>query len=223
MALKILQLKNKIDIAKRSLAELTEKDADFEKRYADIEESIGEAKTEEDRGIVDKAIEEYDSELEAHNERKNSLAREIEGLEAELERMDTPIEETDIKPIERKETKPMEIRESREYLHAWTEAVKSGKMDEVRSLLTENASDGTIPVPTYVESRVKTLWDDNEFFSRVRKTYVKGNLKIMLEADSTPAVVHEEGTAAPSEEELTIATVALIPRTIKKWINYTVA
>lgn len=219
MALKILQLKNKIDIAKRSLAELTEKDADFEKRYADIEESIGEAKTEEDRGIVDKAIEEYDSELEAHNERKNSLAREIEGLEAELERLDTPIEETDIKPIERKETKPMEIRESREYLHAWTEAVKSGKMDEVRSLLTENATDGTIPVPAYVESRVKTLWDDNEFFSRVRKTYVKGNLKIMVELSSTSAVVHEEGTAAPSEEELNIATVTLIPQTIKKWIS----
>lgn len=219
MALKILQIKNKIDIAKRSLAELTEKDADFEKRYADIEESIGERKTEDERGIVDKAIEEYDSELEAHEEAKKSLAREIEGLEEELSRMDSPIEENDIKPIERKETKPMEIRESREYLHAWVESVKTGKMDEVRSLLTENATNGMIAVPTYVEGRVKTLWDDNEFFSRVRKTFVKGNLKIMVETASSPAVVHTEGSEAPAEEELTIATVNLVPATIKKWVS----
>lgn len=220
MALKILQLRNKLDIAHRSLDELVTKDAEFVTRAAELEARIPECRDAEAQAACDKEIEAYEADIAAHEEAKANLQREIEGLEAELEGMDEPVNEEKIEKVERKETKPMEIRESREYLHAWTESVKTGKMDEVRSLLTENAGeDGMIPVPTYVESKVKTLWDDNEFFSRVRKTYVKGNLKIMVEQASSDAVVHEEGTKAPDEEELTIAPVTLVPGTIKKWIS----
>lgn len=219
MALRILQLKNKLDIAQRSMDELVQKDAEFVTRAAELEARIPECRDAETQAECDKDIEAYETEMTAHEEAKRNLQREIEGLEAELGELDEPVDEEKIEKVERKETKPMEIRESREYLHAWVESVKTGKMDEVRSLLTENATDGMIAVPTYVEGRVKTLWDENEFFSRVRKTFVKGNLKIMVETASSPAVVHEEGSAAPAEEELTIATINLVPATIKKWIS----
>ena len=220
MALKILQLQNKLDIAKRSLDELVTKDAEFVTRAAEIEASIPERRDAEAQKIVDEAIEKLDADKASHEEAKANLQREIEGLEAELRELDKPIDEEKIETVEeRKVDKPMEIRESREYLHAWVEAVKTGDEREVRSLITENTTNGTIPVPVYVEGRVRTAWESDGFVSRIAKTFVKGNLTIMYESSSSAAVVHTEGAAAPQEEALVLGKVALVPATIKKWIG----
>ena len=220
MALKILQLKNKLDIAQRSLAELVNKDAEFVTRSAELEARIPECRDAEAQAECDEAIATYEKELGEHEEAKANLQREIEGLEAELRTLDAPVDEDKIEKVEeRKESHPMEIRESREYLHAWVEAVKTGDEREVRSLITENTTNGTIPVPTYVEGRVRTAWESDGFVSRIAKTYVKGNLTIMYEASSSPAVFHTEGSAAPEEEELELGKVTLVPATIKKWIG----
>lgn len=220
MALKILQLQNKLDIAHRSLSELVNKDAEFVTRAAEIEASIPEARDAEAQKTVDEAIEKLDADKAAHEEAKANLQREIEGLEAELKELDKPIDEDKIEKVEeRKESHPMEIRESREYLHAWVEAVKTGKDAELRSLLTENVEGGKIPVPTYVEGRVRTAWEADGFVARIAKTFVKGNLSIMYEVSSSAAVVHTEGSDAPAEEALVLGKVELIPQTIKKWIG----
>ena len=55
--------------------------------------------------------------------------------------------------------------------------------------------------------------------SRVRKTYIKGNLRVGFELSATGAVVHTEGAAAPSEETLVLGVVSLVPASIKKWIT----
>lgn len=219
MALKILQLQNKLDIAHRSLSELVNKDAEFVTRAAEIEASIPEARDAEAQKTVDEAIEKLDADKAEHEEAKANLQREIEGLEAELRELDRPVDEDKIETVEeRKVERPMEIRESREYLHAWVDAVKTGDEREVRSLLTENAS-GTLAVPTYVEGKIRTAWDNDPFMSRIGKSFVKGNLAIRYEASSSAAVIHTEGAEAPAEEALVLGKVLLTPASIKKWIG----
>lgn len=123
-----------------------------------------------------------------------------------------------------KENKPMtskEIRSSKEYMDAYVRYLKGMDKNgtECRALLSENApDDGMIPVPVYVEGRIQTAWERDEILSRIRKTYLKGNVKIGVEMAATPAGIHEEGAEAPPEEELTIAVVEIVAKSIKKWI-----
>lgn len=119
---------------------------------------------------------------------------------------------------ERKEMNDMEIRNSAEYIDAYAEYVKSGDDAECRALLTENVS-GTVPVPEFVYEIVKTAWEREGIMSRVRKAYLKGNLKVGFEISGTAAEVHTEGSGALSEETLVLGTVNLVPETIKKWIS----
>ena len=121
----------------------------------------------------------------------------------------------------REEIKPMtdmEIRQSAEYMDAFANYIKSGDDRECRALLTSNAS-GAVQVPVIVEDIVKTAWEREQILSRVRRTEIKGNLKVMFERSATGAYEHTEGTSAPTEETLTIGVVTMIPKNIKKWIT----
>ena len=55
--------------------------------------------------------------------------------------------------------------------------------------------------------------------SLVKKTYLKGNLKVGFEISATGAVVHTEGATKPDEETLVLGTITLVPASIKKWIT----
>lgn len=116
-----------------------------------------------------------------------------------------------------------EMRSSAEYMNAYAKYVKTGNIEEIRGsgfpLMTENVTNGTVPTPTYVEGRIRTAWDRLGIMNLVRKTFVKGNLKVGYEVSSTGAVIHNEGAAAPSMEQLQIASVLLVPKTLKKWIS----
>ena len=218
MALKILQLQNKLDIAHRSLSELESKEADFETRAAELEARIPECRDAAAQAECDEAIEKLDADKAEYEEAKANLQREIEGLEAELRELDKPIDEEKIEKVEERERKPMEIRNTPEYINAYAEYVKTGDDHEVRALLTENAS-GTVAVPELVYDIVKTAWEKEGIMALVRKSYLKGNLKVGFEASAGDATVHTEGAAAPSEESLVLGTVELVPASIKKWIS----
>ena len=110
----------------------------------------------------------------------------------------------------------METRNTKEYIDAFAEYIKTG---EERALLTENATNGTIAVPDFVLDEVKTAWDNNELLALVRKTNVRGNLKVQFEISGTDAVVHTEGAYAVNEEELVEGIVTIEPQSIKKWIS----
>lgn len=123
-----------------------------------------------------------------------------------------------IEPVIREEKKTMEeIRNSKEYIEAYANYIKTEDPTECRALLSENGS-GTIPVPELVYDIVKTAWEREGIMSRVRKAYIKGNLKVGFEISSSPAATHNEGVAV-DEESLVLGTVALIPQSIKKWIS----
>ena len=121
---------------------------------------------------------------------------------------------------ERKEMTLEEIRSSKEYVEAFANYIKTGKDDECRAvLLSTNVAGGYVPVPSIVEERIRTAWQKNGIMDLVRKTYVRGNLRIGFELSATGAVVHTEGTTAPSDETLTLGVVELKPESIKKWIK----
>ena len=112
-----------------------------------------------------------------------------------------------------------EIRSSKAYIDAYANYIKTGRDDECRAvLLSENVS-GQVPVPTVTESRIREAWNRLGIIDLCRKTYVKGNLRIGFELSATGAVVHTEGSAAPSDETLTFGVVTMVPANIKKWIK----
>jgi len=175
--------------------------------------------------IVNELAEADKEMIEALNTELDNLEERKRTLEAEVEEKRKAAEAVALgagKEIEtRKEDKTMsnlEVRNSREYIEAFAKYVKTGKDAECRALLTENV-DGTVPVPEFVESRVRQAWERDEIWNRVSKTYVRGNLKVGFEISATDATFHEEGTDAPAEEELVLGIVNMVPWNIKKWIT----
>ena len=113
-----------------------------------------------------------------------------------------------------------EIRGSQEYMDAFARYLVSEDERECRALLTDNAAaNGQLPVPTLVDTIIRTAWEDDAILSRVRKTAFKGNLKVPFERAADPAYEHGEGTTAITEEDLTLGVVELKPVMIKKFIR----
>jgi HK97 family phage major capsid protein len=111
-----------------------------------------------------------------------------------------------------------EIRKSQEYIDAYARYLVTENDAECRALLTSNVS-GSVPVPVIVDEIIRTAWDESDILSRVRKTNIKGNLKVAFELAADGAYVHIEGTTAPTEESLTFGIVEMVPANIKKWIR----
>lgn len=191
-----------------------------EMKMEDIETRMSEIKnlmTAEDADV-----DALNSEVDALIERRS----QIEAEAAEKRALHEKVASMDAKPIdeikEKEERKMMDVKEYRntqEYINAFANYVKTGDDAECRSLLTENVGTGTVVVPALVENIVNTAWEKDDLMNRVRKTFIKGNLKINFEISGTDAVVHTEGGTAVAEETLTLGKVTLVPANIKKWIS----
>lgn len=158
------------------------------------------------------------NEVEQLEQRKAQIIADAETRKALIEEVvDSETVETIEKEEVRKTMTVEELRNSREYINAYAEYLK-GDEKELRALLSENAS-GVVPVPTMVYDLVKNAWEREGIMARVRKAYMKGNLKVGFEISADGAVVHTEGAAAPTEEKLVLGIVEMVPASIKKWIS----
>lgn len=185
----------------------------------ECEKRISEIKVEMEAEGAD--FEALGRELDAINERRSALKQAEEQRKALAQKVAdcatlTVIEER--KGAQIMDKAIVEVRNSKEYIEAFAEYIKTENDKECRSLLTENVS-GDVPVPEMVYDIVKTAWENEEIMSLVRHTYIKGNLKVGFEISGDPAVVHTEGSGAVTEEDLTLGTVTLVPASIKKWIS----
>lgn len=180
--------------------------------------------------IVEEATEEKSlEELKAYEEEQRAIKAELEERKAaEAERRATAeaivkgageVTETIESVEERKDMDNIEIRNTKAYIDAYANYIKTENDAECRALLTENVSGGTVPVPEFVYDVVKTAWERDEITRRVRKAYLKGNVKVGFEISSTGATKHTEGGNAVTEETLVLGTVAMIPASYKKWIS----
>lgn len=175
-------------------------------------------------------IEALNAELDAIEERKAAVIKETEERKAAAE----AVAKGAGKKIEERTENKMtfeEFRNSKAYVDAFANYIKTGKDEECRALIkeyrgadpvtfkTENGL-GDVPVPAFVEARIRTAWERDEIFNRVTKTFVRGNLKVAVETAATAAALHLEGDAAPDMEEVTLIVVNLVPTTIKKWVAF---
>lgn len=178
---------------------------------------------------IEKRFAEIKTEIESADEaRVNELTKEVEQLEERRAQIEVETRKADIleivkgagKTVEKQDDpKTVEVRSSEAYVNAYANYIKTGDDRECRALLTETVS-GTVPVPVIVDEIVRTAWDRDDILSRVRKTNIRGNLKVAFEKSADGAYVHTEGTSAPTEEDLELGIVMMIPRNIKKWITF---
>ena len=197
--------------------------------------TIEEIKALDMEGVENRSME-IKEEMTAENADLETLSAEVTALEErkaaiveEMKQAQAAVAEGAGKEIEKQEERKMaltfeEVRSSEQYVNAYAEYIKSGDDKEVRSVLTEmgvGASDPTsgVAVPTSVEDRIRTAWDNDAILSRVKRSNVKGILKVGFELSATPAAVHAEGAAAPDPETLNLGIVSLVPETLKKWIT----
>lgn len=185
----------------------------MERRDAIVKES--ETATGDNLAALEKEMDEINAELESRkaNEAKKNEARAavVNGAGRTIEKLEERKDGMSIK----------EIRNSREYINAFAEYIKTGKDEEVRALLSTNATTATgyVPVPEIVEQRIRTAWSKLGLMELVTKTVLKGNVKVGFELSATDAAIHAEGANAPSEETLTFGVVEMKPESIKKWIT----
>lgn len=170
-------------------------------------------------------IETEDADLDALQEEVRTLNEELEARKAaaaKKEEIRTAVAAgagSVIQKVEEVKTVTNEeIRSSAAYTEAFAEYLKTGNDRECRALLTEQVS-GTVPVPKIVDGIIRTAWDSEPLLARVRKTYIRGNLKVAFERSADPAYVHTEGTTGLTEEDLALGIVEMIPRSVKKWIT----
>lgn len=181
---------------------------DIETRASEIEELM---KTD------DADIETLSKEVEALEERKANILTEVETRKKEVEEvLNNGVE---VRTFTNERKTDMEIRNTKEYMDAFANYIKTNDDRECRSLLTENAAAGTVPVPELVYDIVKTAWEKEGIMALVRKSYLKGNLKVGFEISSDGAVIHTEGGNAIDPENLVLGVVNLVPQSIKKVIQ----
>lgn len=184
----------------------------------EVEARLSEIQTEIDAEGAD--LEALNAEIDACKERRESLIKAEEERKVLADKIATDREKVEIKE-QREDEKIMsnvEMRNTPEYIDAYANYIKTGDDSECRALLTELAS-GTVAVPSLVEDIVRTAWEREGIMSRVRKSYLKGILKVGFEKSADPAYIHTEGAAADTEEALVLGTVSITPASIKKWIT----
>lgn len=218
------ELKERLAAIDAELSSLLDDLDEADERPADEPAEDAPAEEEPAEGEERKSTEEIETRTNALIEERENILAEIEKAEAQIAEEKRAIEDviTNRKTIEidksEVKTMGMEIRNTNEYINAYAEYIKTGEDAECRSLLSENATGGTIPVPEMVWDIVKTAWERDGITARVRKAYIKGNLKVGFEISATGATIHNEG-AQVSEETLVLGTINIVPKSIKKWIS----
>ena len=188
---------------------------EIESRKAEIREEVEAAENIE-------KVEELNQEVEVLDEEVKQI-EEQEKVQEEAKELEE--KKFVAKEIIKEERKIMneEFRNSKEYVDAYAEYIKTNDDKELRALITTGGyATGNSPyveVPDMVYDIVKTAWEREDLMSRVRSLSVKGNLKVQFEVSGGEAAVHTEGQSAVSEEELVLGVVSLTPVSIKKWIS----
>lgn len=200
-----------MDLSNLTNEELDLKLKDLETRSAVADETELEAIAKEVEEIETRKSE-IKLEFEKAEEERKAIAEALQVVEEP----ETIIEERITKTMDLKE-----LRSSKEYIDAFANYIKTGKDEEVRTLLTDLVDGGTIPTPAFVQEYVETAWDKSGIADKCKKLNIKGVLKVPYEISSSAASFHTEGGEAPEEENLVIGEVLVTPATIKKWVSYT--
>ena len=187
--------------------------AETTEKLDELKEEVEALNNEIPDEVEEQPKEEEKVEEEISKEEERSLVRDTQELEVRS------ISNMNIKG----ETKMEEFRNSKEYVEAYANYIKTGEDKELRALVTTGGyatgNNAVVEVPDLVYDIVKTAWEREDLMRRVRTLAVKGNLKVQFEVSGSPAVAHQEGNGAVTEEQLVLGVVEIKPESIKKWIS----
>lgn len=181
---------------------------ELEARAAELAEEIATADAER--------LDAINAEIDAIKARKDELKKEAEERAKDVSEVLNAPEPTPI--IEERTNTEMETRNTKAYIEAFANYIKTGKDTECRTLLTDNAN-GVIPVPEFVAGIVAKRLEESEILRRVRRMEAAGNVKVGFEIDAPAAAAHTEGGDPVTEEALTLGIVNLVPVTYKKFVQ----
>ena len=158
-------------------------------------------------------------EIEARKDELRKAAAEAKEIREAVAEDKVVVEE--IKEVIKEERKMTnkEVCATKEYRDAFANYIRTGDDKECRALLTENVS-GDVPVASIVYDIVKNAWEKEGIVARIKKAYVKGNLRVGFEISADGAFIHTEGQAVSSAaaENLVLGTVNIVASNIKKFI-----
>lgn len=220
MALKVVMLRHSIEKKKAELEQLRQKDAEFATREAELEAAINEAETQEQEQAVSEEVEKFDGEKTAHEEAKNTLSAEIEGLEADLAEIEESTPMRSAPPPEKekrnermKEKMDINIRSLPMHVRAFDalpmerrQAIVS--QPEVKDFLarfremgrqqrTITGGDLTIPI-VFLDLISENMYRYSKLINRVRVRNVSGQARQTI-AGIAPEAVWTEMCAAINE------------------------
>lgn len=191
---------------------------ELEARSAEIVAEVENPETTEERL---KELEGISIEIEAKkNELRTAAAEAKEIREAVAEDKVVVEEVKEVIKEERKMTNK-EVCATKEYRDAFANYIRTGDDKECRALLTENVSGGDVPVASIVLDIVKNAWEKEGIVALVKKTYIKGNLRVGFEISADGAFIHTEGAAVNTStqaENLVLGTINIVASNIKKFI-----
>nr|DAM83375.1 MAG TPA: major capsid protein [Caudoviricetes sp.] len=220
MALKVVMLRHSIEKKKAELEQLRQKDAEFATREAELEAAINEAETQDQEQTVSEEVEKFDGEKTAHEEAKNTLSAEIEGLEADLAKIEESAPMRSAPPPEKekrnermKEKMDINIRSLPMHVRAFDalpmerrQAIVS--QPEVRDFLARfremgrqqraiTGGDLTIPI-VFLDLISENMYRYSKLINRVRVRNVSGQARQTI-AGIAPEAVWTEMCAAINE------------------------
>ena len=230
MALKALMIKRSIDQKNDEFAQLTEKDADFVTREAELETAIGEANTDEEQAAVSEAVEAFENEKKEHDDKKARLSQEIETLSAEL----ADLEAAEPKPDDTRTKKNPTERRNKMKIDVKLREIPMGirafdtipydtrseivKREDVRTFLANvrevmsnkraiSGGDLSIPV-VFLELISENIYRYSKLLNRVRVRNVRGTTRQTI-AGTIPEAVWTEMCGALNELNLGFNQITL--------------
>lgn len=187
MALRQLMLAKQIADKEKELEEMRGKDADFETREKELETSISEANTEEERGVVDGEIEKFEQERDAHNERKSELETKLSELREQMKEYEkTPERREKKKDMGRRNEE--EIEEMRSAINSFVKSkgqVREGGFKEVDAGIL-------IPVEMLaVQKKPEDVVDLGNYVKNVSVNSSSGKYPVIAKSGSKMSTVEE--------------------------------
>lgn len=187
MALRALMIRKKLNDANKAMDSLREKETGFATREADLEKSIEEAETEEERTAVEEAIEAFETERAENTQAMSELDKQIKELEDELaeeERGQETDPEPEAAPKEREDTR-METRaffgmnaQERDAFFAREEVKRF--LGDVRDAITNKRAltNVGLTVPEVMVPMIRQItYDKSKLLPKVNRVSVSGKAR----------------------------------------------
>ena len=229
--LKVLMLRRSADAKKAELAELEHNDSDFLTREAELETAINEVEpgNAEQEEAVNAEIEKFEADKTAHEEAKQQLSADIEGIEAEIAEIErnSPVPPAPEKKTKKTERGDMHMDINIRSLPMTRRAFDALPVEQRNTIIAQDdvktflgqlrgmrgqsravtGAELTIPV-VFLELISENMFRYSKLLNRVRIRYVNGQARQTI-AGTVPEAVWTEMCGAINELNFVFNQVTL--------------